>query len=119
MRLRIKNSFCSNSGKFLYNFEIDMSLLARIALLAVVFVDLIGQGLVFPIINELIMSAHLDFFTYCNFDGRTSLLLWSVYRHILPCLVFLVRYTLPSYPIVLAEKRGLLFVYSALLLGTY
>ena len=33
-----------------------MSPLAKFALLAVVFVDLIGQGLVFPIINELVMD---------------------------------------------------------------
>ncbi|MEZ5863458.1 MAG: MFS transporter [Geminicoccaceae bacterium] len=33
-----------------------MPLMAKIALLFVVFVDLIGQGLVFPIINELIMA---------------------------------------------------------------
>ncbi|MCL9782457.1 MFS transporter [Vibrio sp. S4M6] len=38
-----------------------MSIFARVALLAVVFVDLIGQGLVFPIVNELIMSTHLSF----------------------------------------------------------
>ena len=35
-----------------------MSKLAKFALLAVVFVDLIGQGLVFPIINTLVMDPH-------------------------------------------------------------
>lgn len=38
-----------------------MSPLAKFALLAVVFVDLIGQGLVFPIINELVMDPKLTF----------------------------------------------------------
>ncbi len=38
-----------------------MSPLAKFALLAVVFVDLIGQGLVFPIINELVMDPKLAF----------------------------------------------------------
>ena len=35
-----------------------MTKLAKLALLAVVFVDLIGQGLVFPIINTLMMNPH-------------------------------------------------------------
>ncbi len=33
-----------------------MSFMAKVALLFVVFVDLISQGLVFPILNELIMD---------------------------------------------------------------
>ncbi|MCL1127184.1 MFS transporter [Shewanella surugensis] len=38
-----------------------MSPLSRFALIAVVFVDLMGQGLVFPIINELMMSKTIAF----------------------------------------------------------
>jgi len=38
-----------------------MSPLTKFALIAVVFVDLIGQGLVFPIINELVMDPKLVF----------------------------------------------------------
>ena len=38
-----------------------MTALARFALLAVVFVDLIGQGLVFPIINALMMDPQQAF----------------------------------------------------------
>lgn len=38
-----------------------MTALARFALLAVVFVDLIGQGLVFPIINTLMMDPRQAF----------------------------------------------------------
>ena len=38
-----------------------MSMIAKITLLFVVFVDLIGQGLVFPIINSLIMEPTGDF----------------------------------------------------------
>ncbi|MCY6381089.1 MFS transporter [Hoeflea prorocentri] len=38
-----------------------MNPIAKFALLAVVFVDLIGQGLVFPIINELVMAPQLNF----------------------------------------------------------
>ena len=38
-----------------------MTALARFALLAVVFVDLIGQGLVFPIINTLMMDPQQAF----------------------------------------------------------
>lgn len=38
-----------------------MSALAKFALLAVVFVDLLGQGLVFPIINTLMMDPHQSF----------------------------------------------------------
>ena len=38
-----------------------MSPIAKFALLAVVFVDLIGQGLVFPIINELVMDPKMAF----------------------------------------------------------
>ncbi len=38
-----------------------MSPIAKFALLAVVFVDLLGQGLVFPIINELVMQPQLNF----------------------------------------------------------
>ncbi|MBO6857961.1 MAG: MFS transporter, partial [Roseibium sp.] len=33
-----------------------MSFLAKVTLLFVVFVDLLGQGLVFPIINSLVME---------------------------------------------------------------
>ncbi|AWF81666.1 MFS transporter [Microbulbifer sp. A4B17] len=35
--------------------------MCRLALLAVVFVDLMGQGLLFPIINELVMSTKFQF----------------------------------------------------------
>lgn len=38
-----------------------MTALAKFALLAVVFVDLLGQGLVFPIINTLMMDPHQSF----------------------------------------------------------
>ncbi|BBM03616.1 MFS transporter [Microbulbifer sp. GL-2] len=38
-----------------------MSAMCRLALLAVVFVDLMGQGLLFPIINELVMSTKFQF----------------------------------------------------------
>lgn len=38
-----------------------MSPLCRFALIAVVFVDLMGQGLVFPIVNELLMSKSIAF----------------------------------------------------------
>lgn len=38
-----------------------MSPTARFALLAVVFVDLMGQGLIFPIVNELVMDPKLVF----------------------------------------------------------
>ncbi|WP_444917489.1 MFS transporter [Microbulbifer sp. JMSA003] len=38
-----------------------MSVMCRLALLAVVFVDLMAQGLLFPIINELVMSTKLLF----------------------------------------------------------
>lgn len=38
-----------------------MNPIAKFALLAVVFVDLIGQGLVFPIINELVMDPKANF----------------------------------------------------------
>lgn len=38
-----------------------MSKIAKITLLFVVFVDLIGQGLVFPIINSLIMETKSGF----------------------------------------------------------
>ncbi|WP_445365999.1 MFS transporter [Microbulbifer sp. ANSA001] len=38
-----------------------MSSMCRLALLAVVFVDLMGQGLLFPIINELVMSTKFQF----------------------------------------------------------
>ncbi|WP_299490489.1 MFS transporter [uncultured Shewanella sp.] len=38
-----------------------MTVLCRFALVAVVFVDLMGQGLVFPIINELMMSKSINF----------------------------------------------------------
>ncbi len=46
-----------------------MSSLAKFALLAVVFVDLIGQGLVFPIINELVMDPKLVFFPVSSSDA--------------------------------------------------
>ncbi|QFT54789.1 MFS transporter [Microbulbifer sp. THAF38] len=38
-----------------------MSAMSRLALLAVVFVDLMGQGLLFPIISELVMSTKFHF----------------------------------------------------------
>ncbi|WP_445357236.1 MFS transporter [Microbulbifer sp. ANSA002] len=38
-----------------------MSAMSRLALLAVVFIDLMGQGLLFPIINELVMSTKFQF----------------------------------------------------------
>ncbi len=46
-----------------------MSPLAKFALLAVVFVDLIGQGLVFPIINELVMDPKLVFLPVSTSDA--------------------------------------------------
>ena len=46
-----------------------MSPLAKFALLAVVFVDLIGQGLVFPIINELVMDPKLTFLPVSSSDA--------------------------------------------------
>jgi MFS family permease len=46
-----------------------MSPLAKFALLAVVFVDLIGQGLVFPIINELVMDPKLVFLPVSSSDA--------------------------------------------------
>lgn len=41
-----------------------MNPIAKFALLALVFVDLIGQGLVFPIINELVMGITTAAFTF-------------------------------------------------------
>ena len=46
-----------------------MSPIAKFALLAVVFVDLIGQGLVFPIINELVMDPKLTFLPVSSSDA--------------------------------------------------
>ena len=46
-----------------------MSPLARFALLAVVFVDLIGQGLIFPIISELVMDPKLVFLPVSTSDA--------------------------------------------------
>ncbi|MCP4318231.1 MAG: MFS transporter [Hyphomicrobiales bacterium] len=46
-----------------------MSPIAKFALLAVVFVDLIGQGLVFPIINELVMNPKLVFLPISSSDA--------------------------------------------------
>ncbi|MEM6462827.1 MAG: MFS transporter [Pseudomonadota bacterium] len=46
-----------------------MSPIAKFALLAVVFVDLIGQGLVFPIINELVMDPKLVFLPVSSSDA--------------------------------------------------
>lgn len=43
------------------NSDPSMTALAKFALLAVVFVDLIGQGLVFPIINTLMMDPRQSF----------------------------------------------------------
>jgi len=40
---------------------LGMTTLAKFALLAVVFVDLMGQGLVFPIVNSLMMDPRLSF----------------------------------------------------------
>ncbi len=47
-----------------------MTALSKFALLAVVFVDLIGQGLVFPIINELVMSQQLAFLAASTPDSQ-------------------------------------------------
>lgn len=46
-----------------------MSAILRITLLFVVFVDLIGQGLVFPIINTLIMQPSTDFLPSATATG--------------------------------------------------
>ena len=48
---------------------VSMSSIAKFALLAVVFVDLIGQGLVFPIINELVMDPKLTFLPVSSSDA--------------------------------------------------
>lgn len=47
-----------------------MTNLAKIALLFVVFVDLIGQGLVFPIINSLLMEADASFLPASTSEGQ-------------------------------------------------
>ena len=47
-----------------------MTKIAKITLLFVVFVDLIGQGLVFPIINSLIMETKSGFLPENTPEGR-------------------------------------------------
>lgn len=47
-----------------------MTKIAKITLLFVVFVDLIGQGLVFPIINSLIMETNSGFLPAATPDGQ-------------------------------------------------
>ena len=46
-----------------------MTTMAKITLLFVVFVDLIGQGLVFPILNALIMEPGSGFLPHDTTDG--------------------------------------------------